>query len=335
MISKTAALPKRYDVCGIGSPLIDFIVEVDDTALAEIGIKKGRRITIDDKRSRRILDMLERRYRVTSAPGGSAANTLVCVRALGGSAVFMGTIGDDRYGTIYEQSIIDAGVEPRLTRRRSAITGHAITFVTPDLERTFATHLGASGSFGTGDVSDDDIRQSRILHIEGYQMEDPALVKMCIHAMEVARASGGMVSVDLADAAIVERNLGPIRGLVKEHADIVFANEMEARVFTGYSDEERALSAIYEMCEVAVVKLGSRGSIIKAGGRVIRVPIRPVEVVNTNGAGDAYAAGILFCIAAGIDFDRAGRIAAYCAAQVVGSFGARPERSLAGEIESL
>jgi sugar/nucleoside kinase (ribokinase family) len=335
MIPRTDAAPKSYDVCGIGSPLLDFIVEVDDGLLAEIDMQKGHMHLIDEEQSRRILGMIEKGYRVKTAPGGSSANTLACVSALGGSAVFLGKIGDDYHGTVYEQITVDSGVRSRLSRHQSGITGHAITFITPDSERTFATHLGAALHFRKDDVFDEDIRQSRILHIEGYQLEDPDLKETCVHAMEVARNSGGKVSIDLADPALIGRNLEPIRDLVRERADIIFVNEMEARAFTGLDDEEQALAAIYEMCEVAVVKLGDRGSLIEADGRVIRVPIYPVEVVNSNGAGDAYAAGILFSIAHGIDFERAGRIAAYVAAQVVGSVSARLERSLAVEIENL
>lgn len=335
MITKTDTPPKHYDVCGIGSPLLDFIVEVDEGLLAEIDMHKGQMHLIDEEQSRRILGMIEKGYTVKTAPGGSSANTLACVSALGGSTVFLGKIGDDYHGTVYEQSTVDAGVRSRLSKHRSGATGHAITFITPDSERTFATHLGAALHFRKDDVFDEDIRQSRILHIEGYQLEDPDLKETCVHAMEVARSSGGKVSVDLADPALIGRNLEPIRDLVKERADIIFVNEMEARAFTGLDDEEQALAAIYDMCEVAVVKLGDRGSLIEADGRIIRVPVWPVTVVNSNGAGDAYAAGILFSIARGIDFERAGRIAAYVAAQVVGSVGARPERSLADEIERL
>ncbi|MBN2224352.1 MAG: adenosine kinase [Deltaproteobacteria bacterium] len=334
MIATTDAMKKQYDVCGIGSPLLDFIVEVDEGLLAEIDMKKGRMHLIDEGQSKRILGMIER-FRVKTAPGGSSANTLAGVSALGGSAVFLGKIGDDYHGTVYEQSTVDSGVSSRLARHKSGTTGHAITFITPDSERTFATHLGAALHFRTEDVLDDDIRQSRILHIEGYQLEDPELKQTCIHAIQVTRASGGKVSIDLADPALIGRNLEPIRDLVREYADIIFVNELEARAFTGTDDEEQALSQIYDVCEVAVVKLGDRGSLIKAEGKVIRVPIYPVQVVNSNGAGDAYAAGILFSITHGIDYERAGKIAAYVAAQVVGSVGARPDRSLIDEIRNL
>jgi sugar/nucleoside kinase (ribokinase family) len=325
---------KRYDVCGIGSPLLDFIVEVDEGVLAEIDMKKGEMHLIDEAQSTKILTMLES-YTVKTAPGGSSANTLAGVSALGGSAVFLGKIGDDYHGTVYEQSTIVDGVTSKLSRHKSAGTGHAITFITPDSERTFATHLGAAIHFRKEDIFDRDVSESKALHIEGYQLEDPLLRETCVHAMKIAHESGGRVSIDLADPALIGRNLEPIRDLVREYADIIFVNELEARAFTGKDDEEEALSLIYELCDLAVVKLGQRGSLIKADDRVIRVPIYPVGVVNTNGAGDAYAAGILYGVTHGIDMEKAGRIAAYISAQVVASHGARVERSLIDEIRDL
>jgi len=246
----------------------------------------------------------------------------------------LGTVGDDEHGSIYEQKTAEHGVVSRLSVDNARGTGHAITFITPDSERTFATHLGAALSFRPEHVFAEDIKKSRILHIEGYQLEDPALRDTCIHAMEIATKSGTKVSIDLADPALVGRNLEPITDIVKKFADIVFVNEMEAHAFTGKHDVE-ALHEIYDMCEVAVVKLGEKGSLIKANDEYWVFDVVDTSVDNTNGAGDAYAAGVLFSIARGIDMDKAGKIASYIAAQVVASPGARVERSLADEIAPL
>jgi sugar/nucleoside kinase (ribokinase family) len=324
---------KKYDVAGIGSPLLDFIVEVDEGTLAEVDLNKGEMHLIDANQSKEILKKLEH-HRVKTAPGGSSANTLAGVAALGGSAVFLGKIGDDYHGTIYEQKMIEDGVDALLSRHDAEQTGHAITFITPDSERTFATHLGAAMHFRKDDVFDDSIRESEILHIEGYQLEDPALVETVIHAMEVAKESDGMISIDLADPALIGRHLEPITDLVLKYADIVFVNELEAKAFTG-KEELEALHHIYDMCEIAIVKLGEEGSLLKADDTYHIIPAYAVDVDNTNGAGDAYAAGILFSIARGIDMERAGKIASYIAAQVVASPGARVERSLKEEIEKL
>ena len=321
---------KKYDVIGIGSPLLDFIIEVDENILDEMDLKKGQMHLIDEDKSKEILKKLEK-YEMKTAPGGSSANTLAGINALGGSAVFLGKIGNDKHGDIYEQKSI--GVDTKLGRH-DKMTGHAITFITPDAERTFATHLGAALHFRKEDISKEDIKNSKILHIEGYQLEDKDLREASIHAMKIAKENNIKVSIDLADPGLIRRNLSELKQIVKEYADIVFVNEAEAEAFTGKRDEE-ALHEIYNMCEIAIVKLGKKGSLIKANDMIYKIPINDINVVNTNGAGDAYAAGILYSIANGLDMKKAGKIAAYISSEAVSSAEARVERDLREETKKI
>ena len=325
-------IEKKFDVVGIGSPLLDFIVNVSDDILKQVDLVKGEMHLIGKERSNTILEELKD-YKVTIAPGGSSANTLSGVSALGGDAVFIGKIGMDNHGAIYEQKTSDDGVLTRLTSHSDVATGHAITFITPDGERTFATHLGASVHFRKGDVFEDDIELSKILHIEGYQLEDKDLKESMVHAMEVAKKSGTKVSIDLSDPALVGRNLKPIRELVKEYVDIVFVNELEAEAFTGKQDEE-ALHDIYELCDVAVVKLGAGGSLVKALDKVYTISPHKVVVKNTNGAGDMYAGAFLYAITHNIDYEKAGKIASFASAQVVAGESARLEPDLKKLVKS-
>lgn len=323
----------RYDVVGIGSALLDFTVKIDDSMLNKAELKKGQMHLIDCKKSKEILSLLgEDNVKITA--GGSAANTLAGVVCLGGNAALIGKIGNDEHGKIYEQKTKENGVETGLCKNENIMTGHAITFITPDSERTFATHLGAALSFNKNDIDEQKLKECKILHIEGYQLEDPFLKEASISAIKLAKMNGAKISIDLSDSALVLRNLEEFKRIVKEYADIVFANENEAEAFTGKKEEE-ALNIISEMCETAIVKLGGKGSLIKSNGVVYKIPINEVKVVNTNGAGDAYAAGILYSIANDIDMARAGRIAAYISSQVVASEGARLERSLKEDLKRV
>lgn len=324
---------KKYDVAGIGSALLDFIVEVDDNVLAEINLEKGNMHLIDEQKSKDILKKL-RKHEVMIAPGGSSANTLAGVSAFGGKAVFLGKIGNDDHGDIYEQKTMDDGVNSKLSKHDSEKTGHAITFITPDSERSFATHLGAALHFRKEDVFEEDIKKSKILHIEGYQLEDPEIKKAVLHAMQIAKDNNVKVSIDLSDPALIGRNLEKLKSIVKEFADIVFVNETEAEAFTG-KEEEDALHEIYNMCEVAIVKLGDNGSLIKEGDIVYKIPIYKTKVINKNGAGDMYAAGILYALTHDIDIEKAGHIAAYAAAKIVGSKGARLSNDFKKEIKEF
>lgn len=322
---------KEFDVVGIGSPLLDFIVEVENSLLAKMGLSKGGMYLIDLETSEQIFEEISGSH-VTIAPGGSSANTLSGVSALGGRTVFIGKIGTDKHGAIYEEMTKGDGVLPRLLREPHVATGHAITFVTPDGERTFATHLGASLHFKKSDVNDADIVASKILHCEGYQLEDLELRAAVVHAMKIARDHGTKISVDLSDAALVERNIDVIHQLIVDYVDIVFVNDDEAKALTGKSSQE-ALMSIAELCEIVIVKQGDKGSLIHRDGEVYVISPHEVIVTNTNGAGDMYAAGILYSLANNISLREGGMLASFAAAQVVSSVGARLGETLKKKVK--
>ena len=309
-----------YDVIGIGSALLDFIVRVDDADLDAFGLTKGGMQLIDEGRSREILARLAGREMEIS-PGGSAANTLAGLAMLGGQGVFLGTVGTDEHGDRYIQETEKSGVKTQISRHDS-MTGHAITFITPDSERSFATHLGAALHFGSDNVSEELIKKSKIIHFEGYLFEPPNLREACMRAIEIAKRNDVLVSIDLSDPSLIERIRPIFNEVTREYADILFVNEEEAKVFTG-KEREDALKDIHDLCQFAVVKLGEEGSLIETGDTVYRIPSYRTDVVNTNGAGDMYDAGVLYGITSGFRADRAGKIGSYLSSKVVSQVGAR------------
>jgi len=323
---------KKYDVFGIGSALMDLLIEIEPKELLEMDLKHGEMHLIDEEKSKKILERLKK-YNVRIAPGGSSANTLVDIARLGGKVVFCGKVGKDSHGDIYEQKLKDHKIKANVSRS-SLKTGHAITFITPDSQRTFATHLGAVLELKKEDIFEDDIRASKILHIEGYQLEDKNLKEVATHAMNIAKRNNVKISIDLSDPALIRRNIIHIRPLVKKYADIVFANEEEAREFTGF-EAEKALDALSEFCSTAIIKLGKKGSLIKHNGKVHKIPSAKANAIDTTGAGDAYAAGILYGLANGYDIKVAGNIASLIAAKVVEKIGARLGEVPYKEIEEI
>lgn len=309
-----------FDVLGIGSALLDFTVPVDDADLGSFGLRKGEMQLIDEGRSREILARLAGRE-MEITPGGSSANTLAGIAMLGGQGVFLGTVGTDEHGDRYIQDTERIGVKAEISRHES-MTGHAITFITPDSERTFATHLGAALHFNKDNVSEELIKKSKIIHLEGYLFEPPGLREACMRALEFAKKNEVLVSLDLSDPALIDRIRPVFNEVVRDYADIIFVNEDEARVFTG-KERADALKELSGLCEFAVVKLGVDGSLIDTNGTVYRIPSYRTDVVNTNGAGDVYAAGVLYGIASGFRPDRAGKIGSYIASKVVSQVGAR------------
>jgi len=322
---------KEYDVYGIGSALMDFLIEADEELLRQFSLKKGNMHLIDENASAELLKKIKE-YNMQIAPGGSSANTLAGIALLGGKVVFCGKVGDDEHGYMYEKKMSET-IRSNISKT-NILTGHAITFITKDSERTFATHLGAALHLKKEDLIEEDIKKSKILHIEGYQLEDKNLRETSLHAMEIAKNNNTKVSIDLADPGLVKRNKEDLRNIVKKYADIVFANENEAKAFTG-KDEEAALDEISKLAEIAIVKIGRKGSLVKKGDKIIKVPCYKVKAIDTTGAGDMYAAGFLYGLCKNYDLEKCGKLGAYVAAKVVEQIGARLDKISKEEIDKL
>jgi len=312
-----------FDVAGIGSPLMDIIVDADCALISELGLIMGGMTLIDEPQSIAILKRIASLHSQI-VPGGSAANTLAGVATLGGNAVFMGSIGRDSTGIDYKSRTEKSGIETRFAFH-DALTGHAITFITPDGERTFATHLGAALRLSKRDIEKSTVASCRILHVEGYLLEEGSLRDAAVCAMSYAKESGAKVSIDLADPGVVQRNGAAVRELADRYADILFLNEEEARAFTG-KEGTAALLDVQKFSDIAVVKIGAKGSLVSHGGSVFEIPSFPVTVVNTNGAGDNYAAGMLYGLTHDFSIEESARIGSFAASRVVGVAGARLEK---------
>jgi len=312
---------EKFDVVGIGNPLLDIVYNVEDSFLEELGLVKGGFISINKEESKKIMEKLGY-YKPSINPGGSCSNTLAGITNLGGKTAFFGKIGDDEYGNIYESQTIETGVESKLSTHKDELTGHAITFITPDGERTFAVHLGAARYFQINDLSEEIITSAKILHIEGYQLNNLDQRPVVLYAVQIAKENNVKISIDLSDANLIKRNYDLFKNFIEEYADIVFANELEAEAFTG-KQPEQSIHELADNVEIAIIKLGEKGSLIKAYGKVHKIDAEKTRVINTNGAGDIYAAGILYGISKNQDIEHTGKIASIMASMIVNHHSTR------------
>lgn len=317
-------MTKINDVIGLGNTLMDFLIEIEDDTLKEFNLKKGEMHLEDELKAKEILRQLEKSsLKIDLVPGGSAANTLKGVAFLGGGAILCGKVGQDQQGKKYVQEMEKLRVTSRIKEHPAFGTGHAITFITPDAQRTFSVHLGAAVHLAKEDILEEDIASSKILHLEGYQLEGKTQEAL-LHVMELARKHGTLISLDLADPGVVRRNKNLLAQLVRTNVDILFVNEEEARAFVGLPAEE-AVQALGKQVRIAVVKRGEKGSLIYADNQILKINPFPAKAIDTTGAGDSYAAGFLYGYCHDWSIEKAGKLGSLLAARVVEQKGVRLE----------
>ena len=305
-------------ILGMGNALVDIMIRLeDDQILEQLELPKGSMQLVDVLRSQSVLDKLAKHPKSFSA-GGSAANTIHGLAMLGVPTGYIGVIGEDELGGSFVKDMINAGVEPHLIHS-SQETGRAIALVTPDSERTFATFLGAAIELEADHLTTFNFKKYDYLHIEGYLVQNHDLIRS---AVTLAKENGLIVSLDLASYNVVEANLDFLREMVAKYVDIVFANEEEAKAFTGKEPRE-ALDEMAGMAKIAVVKIGSKGSLIKSGNEVIEVGIIKANPIDTTGAGDLYASGFLYGQSMGLSLKKCGEMGALLAGHVIEVIGSK------------
>jgi sugar/nucleoside kinase (ribokinase family) len=317
-------------ILGIGNALVDVVTLLDDDLILEkFGLPKGSMQLVDGEKSGKVKSGTTNFSR-TLASGGSAANTIHGLSLLGVASGFIGSIGKDETGDFFENDLKNAGVKTYLIRRH-APTGTAIALITPDSERTFATHLGAAVELNAEDMNPSDFKEYDILYLEGYLIYNKALVEK---ACKMAKTNKMKIALDLASYNVVEANLSDFKEIVEKFVDIIFANEEEAKAFTGL-DAATAVFRLSELCETAVVKVGAEGSWLKRGEEVIKIGTIPATCRDTTGAGDLYASGFLYGIARNDSLENCGLYGAILSGKVIEIPGARLDHTKWGEIRGM
>lgn len=276
-------------VLGMGNALVDVLVRIDDDQLLKkFELPKGSMQLVDKEKSQMIIGALSHlKYEIAS--GGSAANTINGLANLGLATGYIGKIHDDKFGDIFRKDMTEKGIEAFLLLG-SQDTGIATTLISPDSQRTFGTYLGAAVELIASDIKQEYFKGYDYFHIEGYLVQNNDLIES---AMKLAKEAGLKVSIDLASYNVVEANLEFLHKLLHEYVDIVFANEEESKAFTGL-EPDAALEQMAKNCDIAIVKVGAKGSLVKAGNDKVTVGAIKANPVDTTGAGDLYAAGFLY-----------------------------------------
>jgi sugar/nucleoside kinase (ribokinase family) len=315
MSAETPAL----DLVGVGSPIVDLTAQVPDAFLSKIRGEKGGMVLVDDAEMAAILALLGTRPTVTT--GGSAANATFNAARLGLSTAFVGKLGNDALAATYVERFGAAGVGTGRFKRGTTGNARCLALVTPDAQRTMRTNLGAAMTLAPSEIRKGDFAGARHAHIEGYLVFNQQL---CDAVLEAARASGCTISLDLSSFEVVNASRDWIFGQLGAGIDIVFANEDEIRaLFPGDPGDYRSLALkLAGRGVTAAVKLGADGSWIAKGSEIHRCEAhRVADVVDTNGAGDAWAAGFLYGYLRGMPLGQCGRIGTLMGAETVRHVG--------------
>lgn len=317
----------RLDVLGIGNAIVDVIAHADDAFLASHDLPKGGMTLIDAERAHALYEAMGPGR---ESSGGSAANTLAGLAALGGRGAFIGKVRNDQLGGIFRHDMRAIGTHyDTPAAETGAPTARCLILVTPDAQRTMATFLGASTELGPGEIDETLVQDAKITYLEGYLWDAPPAKEAFVKAAEAAHAAGKRVALSLSDPFCVERHRQSFRDLLEGHVDLLFANEAEIKSLYQVDTFDEALQLVRGHCEVAALTRSEKGSVILSGEEVHVVDAEPVgKVVDTTGAGDLYAAGFLYGFTQGHDLYDCGRMGAICAGEVISRVGARPETPL-------
>ncbi|MFC3098422.1 adenosine kinase [Alteraurantiacibacter palmitatis] len=319
----------RYDVIAIGNAIVDVVASCSDELIDELGLNKGGMTLVDEDQARELYDAMGPAREIS---GGSAANTLAGLSALGAQCAFVGQVADDQLGTVFAHDIRAVGIDfDTPSRPGQPSTARCLIFVTPDGQRTMNTFLGASQFLPAKALDEEAVSAASILYLEGY-LWDPEEPRAAMRrAIESAKTAGRKVAFTLSDGFVIARHGDDFRKLIADGLiDILFANEAELAALTGADDFEAGLAQLAPLVPVLVVTRSEKGAVAVAQGERAQVAAEPVDhVVDTTGAGDLFAAGFLFGHVKGEPLALCLRRGAIAAAEIISHYGARPEADLA------
>ena len=332
---------KDIGLCGIGNSLLDIQYLVTDEIISKLNIKKGEMRLVDSGFQNEIIKNIgiKEEYR---ASGGSAANTIIAYSRFGGSAAYNSKLGDDEFGKFYSKEFEDLGIILHYTKSKTELTGTCLILISPDSERTMLTSLGASASFGIEDLSEELIKRSKWLYIEGYKFSQKSSSDAVFKAIEIAKKHNTKISFTFSvfsvintskkhntkisftfsDVFITENFRKPVEDCVKL-SELIFCNEAEALNFTQTNNIDDAVKILESLTPNFAITKGNKGAVVKWNDEILSIPSYPANPVDSTGAGDIFAAGFFYGLIKHNDAKFAGQLGSYAGAKIVSQLGPR------------
>ena len=319
----------RYNVFGVGNALVDIVVRIDDDFLKENKIRKGVMTLIEAETQENLIKSLKVQY-PEKRSGGSAANTMIGIANAGGTGYYVGKVGNDNNGLFYKVDMEESGIIFHHTPGHG-MTGTCLVLTTADGERTMLTSLGISSELTRSDIKPETISESEIIYVEGYLWDRENTKEACIFTMEEGKKLGKKVSFTFSDPFCVNRSRDDFRRITKQYVDIAFCNHEEAMALTQTDSPEDAIQGMAEYCDLVFMTWGHHGCMISNQGVEKHIPGFPVKPIDSNGAGDAFAAGTLYGLTHGLSIENSAKWGNYMASLVIQNIGPRLPFSVKGK----
>lgn len=327
-------MTNRYDVYGVGNSLVDIQAHVSDEFLASLQYPKGGMSLVDEAIQQQVLAALNG-VKITRCAGGSAANTMMGLADFGGKGAYAGKTGADEIGQFFLEDMRKIGISIEVPAI-SGQSGTCVILITDDAQRTMLTHLGVSSQLGPDDIVEEEIAAAKYVYVEGYLFTGDSTKQAALKAMDLAKKHNVPVAFTVSDPFLIDLFRDEFWQLIQDSVDLLFCNLDEARSLTGNEDPVDCAHAIHHHCRNVAMTLGADGSILMHEQKVIPIEGIPTTAVDTTGAGDMYAAGILYGITNGLTWQQSGHLASHAASRVVGQLGARLKQPFtAAEVTEL
>ena len=313
---------KNIDLIGLGNAIVDIIVNIEDEFLEINKLRKGSMNLISSDKSQLLLENCKV---IKQISGGSSANTVVCLAQLGNDVQFIGRVKNDQFGNFFSSDIKKSKtIFSTQPTNQGPSTAHSIILITPDAQRTMCTYLGASIEFEPKDIDFNIIKDSKYLYLEGYLWDSELAKNAFLEAAKNAKISNTKIILSLSDSFCVERHRESFLELIDNYVDIVFCNESELLSLFKKDTLESCSKNLSSLCELVVVTLGSKGSLIcnKSQTQLIK-PNLTGKVIDTTGAGDIYAGGFIHGLINNYSLKKCGQIGSICAGQIITQLGSR------------
>lgn len=325
---------KKYDVCAIGNALIDYEIEVEDLFFEANGVEKGLMTLVEEDRQKELLEAVQGKIKKKQG-GGSAANTIFGLAEFGGSGYYTCKVANDEDGHLFTSDLIHVGIGTNLSvdSLPEGTTGKCLVMVTPDAQRTMNTFLGITSNLSTGELSEQAIKNSNYIFMEGFLVSSPTGLDAMQEAKNMAKKHGVKTSLTFSDPSMVKYFGDQMKQVVGEDGvDLLFCNIEEAELFTGVSGIEKAKEELKKVAKKFVITLSDKGSLVYDGQDFIEIDPVPTKAIDSTGAGDMFAGAFLYAINNGHTYKDAGRLASRASSAIVSKFGPRFESGQARDI---